>query len=232
MTHDWTTVVVVVVVERHMRLVRKRPIHKSRHHTDAVLRLMEPKFHSARNTSHPAFSCNLLVTTGILIELGIGAGAQILARVHVFEPHRFVSHPEFRPARGAFHRPIAPAVSNAVSVAVPRHLLLSTERTFRQVRMQIAQGVLVRQANRGAARNGLGELARGILGILGFLGIVVCGADPPQCVRVGVVLHKRDNLLARSTAQLLFFTVQIVFAVLVLEFNERSARDKVLIIVY
>jgi len=169
------------------------------------------------------------VAARLLIEFKLGRGAQVLARVDVLESHGSVSRPVLGTTT-AFHNPIVASVPVGVARAVARHFLLSTERTLRQVRVQILHGVLVREANGGSAFDGLGQLASGVGAEFGLVLGVVRRAKPPQRIVGGGVFDKRDNLLARSAAQLLFFRREVIVCVPVPDFDKTAARYKMLVV--
>lgn len=105
------------------------------------------------------------------------------------------------------------------------------------MRVEIAVRAHVRQSNDGPASDGFGQLARGhdttvvavATGVFLLFHSVIRGSDVPErVVRPGVVA-KRDDLLARTSAQLLFFRIQIVARIFLLNFNGRSARDIIIV---
>ena len=97
------------------------------------------------------------------------------------------------------------------------------------MRVQIAHRVHVGQPNHAATGHGLGQSTTGRLGGILLVLARVTGTDPPQRVAGAVVLHKRDNLLARPRAELLFFRVQVVARVGGFNFNGATARDVIFV---
>lgn len=104
------------------------------------------------------------------------------------------------PSRGlqAIDSPIVSAVASAVTASKGGHFLLTTENGLDIVRVQILLGLQVREAHIRTALDGLSELARCLTkGVFAVL-TVVGGTDRPQRVVSCRVMHKSDNLLART----------------------------------
>lgn len=83
------------------------------------------------------------------------------------------------------------------------------------MRVQVLERVRVCEAEHGAARYGLGQLARGSVALIGVLGrsSVMGGSEPPERILCPRIRDKGDELLAASGIEILGLRIQIVTGV-------------------
>jgi len=123
-------------------------------------------------------------TTILLAVIDIVCCSQVSLRITMQEP-KLLTITSFPILSSTFHNPIIAAISFIV-ITPRRNFLLTTERGYHIVRVQIAFGIDVGQSYHISTSNGFGSST-----------VLVAGTmNPPQClVGIKVIFGKGDNLL-------------------------------------
>jgi hypothetical protein len=172
------------------------------------------------------------VSTSFGIELDILGGSQKLARIYMLQAYGSVPLPVCLSRLGTMEFPVITGIAFAIARAVGRDFLLSREDGLDIVRMQIAPRIDVRETNDGVARDGFCQLTSGFVqGVFLSFDAMIRGTNVPECVHRGGILGEGDNLLSTAVSYLLFFGIQEVFRITMLNFDSRTASDIEMLIV-
>jgi hypothetical protein len=170
-----------------------------------------------------------LSSAGTLVEFHVGGGPQILLGINVKKAYGFVPFPV---VPCTLDHPVIAPISIPVAFSVGGYFLLLWKDGFDAVRVQVLERVRVREAEHGAARYGLGQLARGSVALIGVLGrsSVMGGSEPPERILCPRIRDKGDELLAASGIEILGLRIQIVTGVDVGYFDDWTTRDQLVIL--